>query len=77
MVVHTGQRGWPKKEIDHDFLKEAFSASRQIKFMELVDMLGIHRNTLWLYMRHHGIEWQYSLLSNADLDLLIGHFKKK
>ena len=76
-IIHTGQRGRPKKQIDPEFLKEAFSDSRQIKFTELADTLGIHRNTLRLYMKRHGIERRYAQLSNADLDILITYFKKK
>ncbi|KAG1887707.1 hypothetical protein F4604DRAFT_1534008, partial [Suillus subluteus] len=45
--------------------------------MELAKTLGVHRNTLRLYMKHHGVERKYSDLTNTDLDLLIKEFKKK
>ncbi|KAG2114097.1 hypothetical protein BD769DRAFT_1333404, partial [Suillus cothurnatus] len=44
---------------------------------ELANILGVHRNTLWLYMKHHGVERKYSELTNADLDVLVSEFKKK
>ncbi|KAG1830108.1 hypothetical protein EV424DRAFT_1283232, partial [Suillus variegatus] len=44
---------------------------------ELAKTLGVHRNTLQRYMKHHGVERKYSDLTNTDLDLLIKEFKKK
>ncbi|KAG1855691.1 hypothetical protein DFJ58DRAFT_622538, partial [Suillus subalutaceus] len=44
---------------------------------ELAKTLGVHRNTLRLYMKRHGVERKYSTLTNTDLDLLIKEFKKK
>ncbi|KAG1832280.1 hypothetical protein F4604DRAFT_1526513, partial [Suillus subluteus] len=44
---------------------------------ELADILGVHRNTLRLYMKCHSIQRKYSELTNADLDALIQEFKKK
>lgn len=34
-------------------------------------------NTLQLYMKHHNIHHQYSMLSNADLDILTRRFQEK
>jgi hypothetical protein len=75
-LLHTGHPGRPKKIIDVEFLVEAVSNSWQIKLTELAEMLGIHRNTLRLYMKHHGVERKYSELTNVDLDLLVTEFKK-
>ncbi|KAG2089236.1 uncharacterized protein F5147DRAFT_542804, partial [Suillus discolor] len=44
---------------------------------ELPKTLGVHRNTLRLYMKHNGVERKYFDLTNTDLDLLIKEFKKK
>ncbi|KAI6145114.1 hypothetical protein BKA82DRAFT_3943681, partial [Pisolithus tinctorius] len=44
---------------------------------ELARLLGIHRNTLHLYMRCHGIERTYTEISDADLDNLVKEFKKR
>jgi hypothetical protein len=66
----------PSVTVDLGYLQEAISNTRQIKFTELAGVLGIHRNTLHLHMKHHSIEWKYSQLSNADLDDLMTEFKK-
>lgn len=76
-LLHTGRPGRPKKSIDLAFLSEAVSNSRQIRLTELAKTLGVHRNTLQCYMKHHGVERKYSDLTNTDLDLLIKEFKKK
>ncbi|KAG2117876.1 uncharacterized protein F5147DRAFT_534547, partial [Suillus discolor] len=44
---------------------------------ELAKTLELHRNTLQLYMKSHGIIQRYSELTNADLNILVGEFKKK
>ena len=75
--VHTGLQGCPKKIINIDFLKEAVSNSWQITCTELACVLGIHRNTLWLYMKNHSVEWKYTHISNGDLDNLITEFKAR
>jgi len=45
--------------------------------MELARVLGVHRNTLHLYMKSQGIERRYTCISDADLDKLIGEFKAR
>ena len=75
--VHTGLQGRPKKIVDIEFLKEAVSNSRHIPCTELARVLGVHRNTLCLYMKNHGIERKYTCISNADLDKLIAKFKTR
>ena len=77
MEVHTGLRGRPKKIVDIDFLKEAMSDSRQIACAELARSLGIHRNTLRLFMHRHGIKCKYSDISDNDLDSLVTEFKRR
>ncbi|KAG1884635.1 hypothetical protein F4604DRAFT_1574233, partial [Suillus subluteus] len=44
---------------------------------ELAVILGVHRNTLQLYMKHHGIQRKYSELTNTKIDALIQEFKKR
>ncbi|KAI5987283.1 hypothetical protein EDD15DRAFT_2142366, partial [Pisolithus albus] len=44
---------------------------------ELAHVLGMHRNTLQHYMRHHSIERNYAQISNTDLDGLCKEFKRK
>jgi hypothetical protein len=76
-LLKTRCPGHPKKIIDLEFLANALSNSQQIKLRELADLLGVHRNTLRLYMKHHGVQRKYSELMNADLDVLIRELKKK
>ncbi|KAL4065547.1 hypothetical protein V8B97DRAFT_1875227 [Scleroderma yunnanense] len=75
--VHTGLRGCPSKIIDDNFLQEAFSNSRQIMCTELAHTLGVHRNTLCIYMQCHNIEQKYTEISDVDLDNLVSEFKKR
>ena len=77
MEVHTGLQGQPKKLIDADFLKEAMSNSWQITCTELAHVLGVHRNTLCLYMQQHNIEHKYTDISDADLNHLVVEFKRR
>ena len=72
-----GLRGRPKKIINVEFLKEAVSNSRHIPCTELARVLGVHRNTLRLYMKSQGIERRYTCISDADLDKLINEFKAR
>lgn len=76
-LLRTNRAGRPKKIINTEFLAEALSNSRLINLTELAKTLGLHRNTLRLYMKAHGIIRRYSELTNADLDILVGEFKKK
>jgi len=53
------------------------SNSQQITCTELAWVLGVHRNTLRIYMRRHNIEQRYTDISDADLDHLVTEFKKR
>ena len=53
------------------------SVSRQITCSELARSLGIHRNTLRLFMRNHGIQCKYSDITDTDLDSLVKEFKRR
>ena len=75
--VRAGRWGRPRKVINLDYLQEAVSSSRHIRFTELADTLGVHRNTLRLYMKSHSIERKYAQLSNTELDGVITQFKSK
>lgn len=76
-ILPTGKRGRRSKIIDLDFLNEAMSSHRQIKKQEIADLLGIHRNTLYLHLKRHGVMRQYADISSADLDILTRTFKSK
>jgi len=75
--VHNGLRGRPRKVIDVNFVKEAMSDSRQIARSELARLLGVHRNTLRLFMQRHGIKREFSDISDPNLDSLLMEFKRR
>jgi len=62
---------------DLKFLKEAVSSSRHISCTELACSLGIHRNTLHLYMKHNSIERRYTPIGDSDLDDVVRECKKR
>ena len=74
-ILPSGKRGCPRKIIDLHFLREATANHRLLKKQEIADILGIHRTTLYLHMKRHGILQEYSKLSGADLDILTKRFK--
>jgi hypothetical protein len=74
---HSGHQGHPRRIINIDYQQEALSNSYHIKLTELMNTQGIHRNMLHTYMKNHGVEWKYALLSNGDLDELVTQFKKE
>ncbi|KAJ7621886.1 hypothetical protein DFH06DRAFT_911211, partial [Mycena polygramma] len=43
---------------------------------ELADLFGVHRVTLYRFMKKHGVSRGYSILSNGDLDTLVKTFKR-
>ncbi|KAJ7243662.1 hypothetical protein C8J57DRAFT_1032475, partial [Mycena rebaudengoi] len=43
---------------------------------ELADLFGVHRSTLYRYMKKKGVSREYSTLSNHDLDILVKAFKR-
>jgi hypothetical protein len=75
IIKSMGCAGRPQKHIDPSYLCEATANNRQIKLTELACTLGVHRVTLYHQMKQHGVIWQYSALSNQDLDNLTKIFK--
>ncbi|KAG8715027.1 hypothetical protein FRC09_016995 [Ceratobasidium sp. 395] len=69
-------RGRPRKEINPDILREAFSGSRNITVTELAKALEVSWPTLYKNLELHGIQPnQFENISSEDLDLLIEDFK--
>jgi hypothetical protein len=50
---------------------------RRITFKRLAELAGVHRHTLWFYLKQHGVYEQFSSISDADLDILVKTFKTK
>jgi hypothetical protein len=70
-VVRSGKPGRPFKDVNREFLQEAMSAKRSITVKKLALILGIHRNTLHIYMNHNNVTREFHRLSDYDLKLLI------
>jgi hypothetical protein len=49
--------------------------SRRISLTKLANVLGIHRNTLRMYLKKYKVDHNFSDLSDQDLDLLVKSFR--
>jgi hypothetical protein len=76
-VRRMGQGGWPRKEISSNFLKESMTSSRRITFKKLAELAGVHRHTLWFYLKKHGMYQWFCDILESDLDTLVKTFKAK
>jgi hypothetical protein len=76
-LEHSRKPGRPKKVIDPDFLRRTCAVHCNLLFTKLASILGVHRNTLWLYMKENGISREHSRISDCELDDLVWKFKKK
>jgi hypothetical protein len=75
-VERGGGRGRPRKVISEAFLREVFRPGRNISIPKLASSLGVHRNTVQMYMHKYGIERQpFSKISDASLDAIIRDYK--
>jgi hypothetical protein len=74
-VIKTGRPGRPRKVPELTYLEEAMSPRRRITLTHLAKVLGIHRHTLWYYLKLNNVDYSFSVLSNADLDTLVKSFR--
>jgi hypothetical protein len=74
-IVRTGQRGRPRKEPSHAFIANSMSAKTGIQVGKLAKEMGLHRNTLRKYLKDLDIDFQYSQISDEDLDSLIRNIR--
>jgi hypothetical protein len=74
-IVLSGKRGRPRKVINYAYLQEAMSPKRRITLSKLARLLGIHRHTLRTYLRHYGVDYKFTALSDDDLDTLVKVFR--
>jgi hypothetical protein len=74
-VELSGRRGRPRKVVNMEYLNEAMDASRHISLTKLAKVLGIHRNTLRMYLKKYKVDYKFSDMSNEDLDLLVKTFR--
>ncbi|KAF5309236.1 hypothetical protein D9619_012711 [Psilocybe cf. subviscida] len=73
---HSGP-GHPRKEIDPEVLQEAYRNGQNILITMLAQVLQINRKTLRKRLNELDIDTGYSLISDADLDLLVKQYHNK
>lgn len=76
-VVHTGRPGRPRKVIDHRLLAEVLSSKRSINQSRLGRTIGVHRHTIRKYRRLYGIQFEYTDITDAELDILVKDYKMR
>jgi hypothetical protein len=74
-VELSGRCGCPQKVVNMEYLNEAMDASRHISLTKLAKVLGIHHNTLRMYLKKYKVDYKFSDMSNEDLDLLVKTFR--
>lgn len=73
----TGKRGRPRKIVDPALLRNTFDPSRRIKLRELARQLKIHPQTLKARLRQNNIDYQFSTISDDELDILVKEFRQQ
>ncbi|KAF5340537.1 hypothetical protein D9758_015819 [Tetrapyrgos nigripes] len=74
-IVHTGQRGPPRKMLDPNFLRKAMDPKHQISLTTLAKTLGVSRQTLYSRLRENNIDYSYTRLSDPELDNLVKQYR--
>lgn len=68
-------RGRPSLDFDRAWLADALSSSRRIPLQTLARTVGVHRNTLRRHLQIHGLEKRFSDITDAEIDILVHHYK--
>lgn len=76
-LLHTGERGRPRKVIDFHYLQEAFSDHRNISITQLAQAIDVHPNTLTAYLKLYDLSKRFSQLSDDQLDGLIRNYREQ
>lgn len=76
-VEHTGRPGRPRKVINPEFLREALQPGRKISQARLASALGVHRHTVRKYRELFDIPYQFSEITDEDLDHLIRDYRNE
>lgn len=74
-INHTGKRGHPQKVIDYAYLQEVMSPTQHITLTKLAEILRIHRHTLQTHLKAYGVDYQFTVLSDHDLNILVKVFR--
>jgi hypothetical protein len=76
-VVRTGKPGRPRKVPNASWLAKAVDPRSSIDVKTTAATIGLHRHTLRSYLEKFEIDYQYSDISDADLDVLIRDIKDR
>lgn len=74
-LEQSGGPGRPRKKIALSYLREAFSEHRRITVTRVAETLGIHRNTLAIYMKLHGVSSNFTGMSDDDIDKMMREYR--
>ena len=67
--------GRPTFEFDQEWLANAILPTRRLSLQKLARTLGVHRNTLRRHLQINGLVKRFSDITNADIDILVHHYK--
>jgi len=76
-ITRSGKPGRPKKAINKAFLDNAMSTSRRIHQTQIAVGVGVHRNTVRKYLKEYNINYQYSNISDDNLDAIVHEFRER
>lgn len=76
-VIHvkSGKQGRPRKIVNPAFMREVLSSKRNISQAKLGRALGMHRHTVRKNRIYFDIQYAYSSLTDAELDVLVSNYK--
>ncbi|KAG8912103.1 hypothetical protein FRC01_005288 [Tulasnella sp. 417] len=74
-ILHTGQRGRPRKLIHPAVLESLLAEDSTISGRRLATLLGVHRNTLGNYKKLYGIRRKFTALNDDQVDNLMRTFR--
>ena len=73
-TVHHQGPGRPHKQPKVELLQAAMAPGHRISVSKLAWLIGIHRNTLYYYLKKHKIDYQHTPITDGELDLLVNYF---
>ncbi|KAH0834139.1 hypothetical protein J3R83DRAFT_11442, partial [Lanmaoa asiatica] len=67
--------GRPSFEFNREWLTNAISPTRHLSLQKIAQTLGVHHNTLRRHLQLNGLAKQFSDITNAEIDILVRHYK--
>jgi transposase-like protein len=75
VISKTGRQGRPSKLINAVYLRTAMSPKRKISISTLARLIGVHRNTLYKYLRLYNVDYSFSNLPDTELDRIVQAYR--